>query len=58
MITMKSVQSRRKQIINGLGVWLILIGLLIVLSLTIGPDVFFGVNLINVIRQILSLIHI
>lgn len=42
MITMKSVQSRRKQIINGLGVWLILIGLLIVLSLTIGPDVFFG----------------
>ena len=52
MITMKSVQSRRKQIINGLGVWLILIGLLIVLSLTIGPDVFFGVNLINVIRQI------
>lgn len=38
--------------INQLGVWLILIGLLIALAILIGPSVFLGTNLINVIRQI------
>lgn len=52
MIGSESFKNRRKQVVNRLGVWLILIGLLLVLSLIIGPEVFFGANLINVIRQI------
>lgn len=52
MTTLTDAQKRRKQIIDGLGVWLILIGLFLVLTIAIGPDVFLGLNLINVIRQI------
>ena len=52
MSNLDTLHSRGRSIINHLGVWLILIGLLIALAILIGPSVFLGANLINVIRQI------
>ncbi len=52
MSKLDTLHSRGRSMINQLGVWLILIGLLIALAILIGPSVFLGTNLINVIRQI------
>ncbi|MCI8479595.1 MAG: ABC transporter permease [Oscillibacter sp.] len=52
MMTPASSRNRKTEIVNGLGVWLILIALFLVLTLAVGPEVFLGTNLVNVIRQI------